>query len=107
VLGREGSMDGCGCGHGLRSGVRFAPLICVCGSQGGDAVWEGLRVYGGRVFHLDKHLRRLRDSARAMDFKGTMVFRFCLDSMIWCERMEGCRDLVQTREPLSIMRVVV
>lgn len=33
-------------------------------------MWEGLRVYGGRVFHLDKHLRRLRDSARAMDFKG-------------------------------------
>ena len=37
--------------------------------QGGDAVWEGLRVYKGRVFKLDKHLQRLFDSAKAMDFK--------------------------------------
>ena len=27
--------------------------------QGGDAVWEGIRVYDGRVFHLDQHLERL------------------------------------------------
>lgn len=38
--------------------------------QGGDAVWEGLRVYDGRVFQLDQHLDRLMDSAKAMDFKG-------------------------------------
>jgi len=36
--------------------------------QGGDAVWEGLRVYGGRIFELDAHLDRLFDSARAMAF---------------------------------------
>ncbi len=36
--------------------------------QGGDAVWEGIRVYGGRVFSLDAHLDRLRDSAKAMAF---------------------------------------
>ncbi len=36
--------------------------------QGGDAVWEGLRVYDGKVFLLDRHLGRLRDSARAMAF---------------------------------------
>lgn len=38
--------------------------------QGGDAVWEGLRVYDGRVFSLDAHLDRLFDSAHAMWFKG-------------------------------------
>ena len=27
--------------------------------QGGDAVWEGLRVYAGRIFRLDDHLDRL------------------------------------------------
>ena len=36
--------------------------------QGGDAVWEGLRVYDGRVFALDAHLDRLMDSAQAMAF---------------------------------------
>jgi branched-chain amino acid aminotransferase len=36
--------------------------------QGGDAVWEGLRLYGGRIFQLDEHLARLRRSARALAF---------------------------------------
>lgn len=36
--------------------------------QGGDAVWEGLRVYNGRIFQLDAHLDRLIDSAKAMAF---------------------------------------
>lgn len=27
--------------------------------QGGDSVWEGLRVYRGKVFKLDEHLDRL------------------------------------------------
>ncbi|NNL92717.1 MAG: aminotransferase IV [Saprospiraceae bacterium] len=36
--------------------------------QGGDAAWEGLRVYKGGVFMLDRHLNRLMDSAHAMHF---------------------------------------
>lgn len=36
--------------------------------QGGDAVWEGLRVYNGKVFCLDEHLTRLQESAHAMMF---------------------------------------
>lgn len=32
----------------------------------GDGVFEGIRSYGGRVFRLDQHLRRLEDSARAI-----------------------------------------
>ena len=38
--------------------------------QGGDAVWEGLRVYDGRVAELEAHLDRLLDSAKAMAFEG-------------------------------------
>ena len=38
--------------------------------QGGDAVWEGLRVYNGRVFALQEHLDRLFDSAHIMRFTG-------------------------------------
>ena len=36
--------------------------------QGGDAVWEGLRLYGGRIFKLEEHLARLRSSALALAF---------------------------------------
>ena len=36
--------------------------------QGGDAVWEGLRLYGGRIFQLAEHLDRLRRSAHALGF---------------------------------------
>lgn len=38
--------------------------------QGGDGVWEGLRVYHGKIFALDAHLDRLFDSAHAMAFVG-------------------------------------
>jgi branched-chain amino acid aminotransferase len=36
--------------------------------QGGDAVWEGLRVYDGRIAALDEHLLRLQNSAKALAF---------------------------------------
>lgn len=36
--------------------------------QGGDAVWEGLRIYDGKVFKLNEHLDRLFDSAKALAF---------------------------------------
>jgi branched-chain amino acid aminotransferase len=36
--------------------------------QGGDGVWEGLRLYNGRIFKLIEHLERLRSSAKALAF---------------------------------------
>ena len=33
--------------------------------QGGDAVWEGLRIANGRAYQLDEHISRLLDSAHA------------------------------------------
>jgi branched-chain amino acid aminotransferase len=36
--------------------------------QGGDAVWEGLRLYDGKIFKLTEHLDRLRKSAKALAF---------------------------------------
>jgi branched-chain amino acid aminotransferase len=36
--------------------------------QGGDAVWEGLRLYHGHIFKLHEHLDRLERSARALSF---------------------------------------
>lgn len=38
--------------------------------QGGDAVWEGLRVYKGRIAALGDHLRRLQNSAKALAFES-------------------------------------
>ena len=38
--------------------------------QGGDAVWEGLRLYDGRIFRLGEHLARLRRSAQALAFES-------------------------------------
>ena len=37
--------------------------------QGGDAVWEGLRVYDGRIAELEAHLKRLQESAKALAFE--------------------------------------
>ncbi len=39
--------------------------------QGGDAVWEGLRLYDHGIIMLHRHLQRLQDSAKAMVFNET------------------------------------
>jgi len=36
--------------------------------QGGDGVWEGLRLYNGKIFALTAHLERLVHSAKALAF---------------------------------------
>ena len=38
--------------------------------QNGDAVWEGLRLYNGRVFKLHEHLARLQSGAKALAYQG-------------------------------------
>jgi branched-chain amino acid aminotransferase len=38
--------------------------------QGGDAVWEGLRVYKEGILCLDQHLDRLQASAHALGFRN-------------------------------------
>ena len=38
--------------------------------QGGDAVWEGLRVYRGRIAAFEEHLERLENSAKALAFES-------------------------------------
>ena len=48
-----------------RDQARVSPFDSAV--QGGDAVWEGLRLYDGKVFKLVEHLDRLRGSALAQD----------------------------------------
>lgn len=50
-----------------REEARISPFDSVV--QGGDAVWEGLRLYKRKIFRLIAHLERLRDSARALAFE--------------------------------------
>ena len=49
-----------------RDGAGISPFDSAV--QGGDAVWEGLRLYQGRIFKLNEHLDRLRSSALALAF---------------------------------------
>jgi len=54
-------------GHLLhRDSAGVSPFDSVV--QGGDAVWEGLRLYQGRIFRLEQHLDRLLSSAKALAF---------------------------------------
>src|SRR5947199_9806362 len=50
--------------HRDRAGVSPFDSAVQCG----DAVWEGLRLYNGRIFKLFEHLDRLERSARALSF---------------------------------------
>jgi branched-chain amino acid aminotransferase len=49
--------------------------------QGGDAVWEGLRLYRGRIFKLDEHLERLRGSALALAFQQIPKREYLVDEI--------------------------
>src|SRR5438270_5654816 len=49
-----------------RDNAGISPFDSVV--QGGDAVWEGLRLYRGRIFKLHEHLDRLHSSATALAF---------------------------------------
>jgi len=42
--------------------------------QGGDAIWEGLRLYKEGIFCLDRHLNRLHESAKALGFASVPSF---------------------------------
>jgi branched-chain amino acid aminotransferase group I len=69
--------------------------------QGGDAVWEGLRVYNGRIFALDAHLDRLFDSAKAMAFAQTPSRAEIKEAIFATLRANGMRDGIHIRLTLT------
>ncbi len=69
--------------------------------QGGDAVWEGLRVYRGRVAALDEHLRRLADSAKALAFEGTPSTESIRDALFKTLTANGMDDAAHVRLTLT------
>ena len=69
--------------------------------QGGDAVWEGLRVYNGRISDLDAHLDRLFDSAHAMAFTEVPSRDKIKSAIFETLQANGMRDGVHVRLTLT------
>ena len=69
--------------------------------QGGDGVWEGLRVYNGKIFMLEEHLDRLFDSAKAMAFEGIPSREDVTQAIIKTLEANNMSDGVHIRLTLS------
>jgi branched-chain amino acid aminotransferase len=69
--------------------------------QGGDAVWEGLRLYAGRIFRLEEHLDRLRDSAQALAFAQIPSAEEITEQIKRTIAANGMRDGVHIRLTLT------
>ncbi|MDH3283339.1 MAG: aminotransferase class IV [Acidobacteriota bacterium] len=82
-----------------RDEARVSPFDSVV--QGGDAVWEGLRLYDGRVFRLREHLARLRSSAIALAFVDVPADDDIIRELERTLQANGMRDGVHVRLTLT------
>jgi len=69
--------------------------------QGGDAVWEGLRVYDGRIAALDEHLERLQNSAKTLAFAKVPTSEKVREAIFRTLEANGMRDKVHIRLTLT------
>ena len=69
--------------------------------QGGDAVWEGLRVYNGRIAELHSHLARLQNSAKALAFANVPGNDEVRDAIFTTLEANGMRDSAHIRLTLT------
>src|SRR5450432_2290004 len=69
--------------------------------QGGDAVWEGLRLYRGRIFKLLEHLARLRRSATALSFAEIPPNEKIIDEIVRTLAANRMEDNVHIRLTLT------
>lgn len=69
--------------------------------QGGDAAWEGLRVYRGNILSLEKHLRRLMKSAKALGFENMHTSAEIKHAIFQVLAANGMRDGVHIRLTLT------
>src|SRR5256885_903141 len=83
--------------HRDRAGI--SPFDSVV--QGGDAVWEGLRLYNGRIFKLHEHLDRLERSARALSFTEISAREKIIDEIRRTLGANKMRDGVHVRLTLT------
>jgi branched-chain amino acid aminotransferase group I len=82
---------------------RASAMVSVFDSsvQGGDAVWEGLRVYNARIAALDGHLQRLQDSAKALLFEIVPSTDEVRDAIFKTLAANGMRDESHIRLTLT------
>src|SRR2546423_6499641 len=69
--------------------------------QGGDAVWEGLRLYNGRIFKLREHLDRMDRSARALSIVDLPPREKIIEELKRTLAANKMRDGVHVRLTLS------
>lgn len=69
--------------------------------QGGDAVWEGLRVYDGNIFNLEAHLDRLENSAKTLAFADIPDREDVKKAIFETLEANGMRDETHIRLTLS------
>lgn len=69
--------------------------------QGGDAVWEGLRLYDGAIFGLPAHLARLRRSAAALNFAAVPADADIIGAIVATLRANRMYDGVHIRLTLT------
>ena len=58
----------------------------------GDGVFEGIRVYGGRIFKLDAHVHRLFDSAHTLGIQIPLSREEMTQAILETVRRTGFRD---------------
>jgi len=69
--------------------------------QGGDAVWEGLRLYPEGVFCLDRHMQRLVESAHALAFAAVPSKEEVRSALFDTLHANGMKDEVHVRLTLT------
>lgn len=69
--------------------------------QGGDAVWEGIRVYDGKIFQLEAHLDRLIQSAKAMAFTEIPEVSRIKEAIFQTLQANGMKDHAHMRLTLT------
>ena len=71
--------------------------------QGGDAVWEGIRVYDSRIFCFDAHLDRLMESAKSMDFQDIPTLKYIKDAIFSTLKVYAINDYFQIKSQILIL----
>jgi branched-chain amino acid aminotransferase len=69
--------------------------------QGGDAVWEGLRVYDRKIFCFDEHVKRLQESAKILAFTDIPSKEYIRDAVMQTLKANAMKDKTHIRLTLT------